>query len=127
MPSRQPRGLFVSFAKNLKENPPEVGDLVHIFGDEKGQAYHLNFHKSDMNPNALQAVPLGIVTKASTPWPHEYADDCDRLDDPEPDDHLVAVRRLTDGDLGVHSELYQEDQLIPIGLFPKLSGDAIPE
>jgi hypothetical protein len=53
MPSRQPRGLFVSFAKNLKENPPEVGDLVHIFGDEKGQAYHLNFHKSDMNPNAL--------------------------------------------------------------------------
>jgi hypothetical protein len=22
-----------SFAKNLKENPPEVGDLVHIFGD----------------------------------------------------------------------------------------------
>ena len=80
-----------------------------------------------MNPNALQAVPLGIVTKASTPWSHEYADDFDRPDDPEPDDHLVAVRRLTDGDLGVHSELYQEDRIIPIGLFPKLSGDAIPD
>jgi hypothetical protein len=41
-----------SFAKNLKENPPEVGDLVHILGDKKRQAYHF-VDKSNMNPTSL--------------------------------------------------------------------------
>jgi hypothetical protein len=70
---------------------------------------------------------VGIVTKVSTPWPVEYLEDCDPPDYSEPDDNLVAVRRLTDGDLGVHSELYQEARLIPIALLPKLSVDAIPD
>jgi len=41
-----------SFAKNLKENPPEVEDLVHILGDKKRQAYHF-VDKSNMNPTSL--------------------------------------------------------------------------
>ena len=80
-----------------------------------------------MNPNSLQAVPLGIVTKALTRGLMNILTTATVPDDPEPDDHLVAVRRLTDGDLGVHSELYQEARLIPIALLPKLSGDAIPD
>jgi hypothetical protein len=118
-------GFNASFGnKHLKENPPEVGDLVHVYSDKTVTPYHLNLAKPAKNPNALQAVPLGIVTQASKPFQHVYDDECDRPED-EPDIHLVAVRRLQDGDLGLHSLLYEDNRAIPISLFPKLCGDVI--
>jgi hypothetical protein len=103
-----------SLAKKVKENPPEVGDLVHVFCDERRQAYD-GFHKSNRISTSLQKVPLGIVTKAERNS-LEYADD----------DDFVAVRRLADGEMGKDSELFQSARCIPIVMMPKLSHDAIP-
>jgi hypothetical protein len=67
---------------------------------------------------------LGIVTQASKPFEHEYDNECDRPAD-DPDIYLVAARRLHNGDLGLHSLLFEENRAIPISLFQKLCGDVI--
>jgi hypothetical protein len=101
-----------SLAEKVEENPPEVGELVYVFGDERQQAYDL-VHKSNRISTSLQAVPLGIVTIPSTPWPTDVPEHVNPPDYPE-HDNLVAVRRLADGVVGEHSELFQEAGCIPL-------------
>jgi hypothetical protein len=62
-------------AKSLNEHPPEVGDLVHIYLDNALPPYDLNFRRLTKFPNALTAVPLGIVTQPSRPCEEEEEDD----------------------------------------------------
>jgi hypothetical protein len=87
-----------ALVKKVKDNPPEVGDLVHVFRDERRQGYD-GIYKSNSTPTSLQAVPLGIVTKAVHQIP--VADRMNRLRrydlDYASDDDFVAVRRLADG------------------------------
>ena len=118
---------FATLAKRLGENPPvvEEGDLVHIFSDDSQRPNFLVEVAKNKDPNALQAVPLAIVTKASTcGW--RLADGFE--EDPEGDIRVVAVRRLELGFDGAHRESVQEERIIPISLFPKwASCDVIHE
>jgi len=117
---------FASMAKSLNEHPPEVGDLVHIYHDDALPPYPLYFGKLTKYPNALMAVPLGIVTQPSRPFEEQYDNECDRPAH-DPAINCVAVRRLQDGDLGRNSLLFEDIRVIPIGLVPKRCGDVINE
>jgi hypothetical protein len=115
--------------EKVRKEPPRVGDLVHVFVDERAafvDGTKLTIYDSTSDPNALQGVPLGIVIKEV----HETTVE-DRVNrrqyelDVAVDPKFLAVRRLSDNKGLQDTEWFQLDRCISAVMLPKLTQDAI--